>query len=246
MCDPELCLITNIGMDHQQWLGTTRASIANEKAGIIKSGVPVVVVEQHEETREVFLNTAKEKGAPLFWAGHYDLKTDLQGAYQVANLNGAYEALHLLFPDEVKLWKLGFERVVQNTGFFGRWSVIKHDPLTVCDTGHNEHAFNTLVPQALSSCSGNVHWVLGSASDKDHDAFFKTLPKERSIYYWTGCSSPRCATGDHLAQKAAIAGLEGLSFMKVSEALIAAQQNATSNDLIFIGGSTFVIADLEL
>jgi len=247
ICAPELCIITNIGLDHVQWLGNTRALIAKEKAGIIKPGVPVVVVQIDNETRAVFKDSANEAGAPLIWAKDFNLPTDLKGIHQHANRNGAATALELLFPEYQELWKLGLNRVVKNTALAGRWMEIDTSPLTICDTGHNADAFQYLVPQAKAAANGaHIHWVLGSAGDKDFGSILQLLPIDNSTFYWTGASSPRCASSAVLAESAANHGRYGNHFTHVQQALSAARTNANEQDLIFIGGSTFVVADLEL
>ncbi len=247
ICSPELCIITNIGLDHVQWLGNTRALIAKEKAGIIKPGVPVVVVQNDDETRPVFIEVATKTGAPLLWAKDFDYPTDLKGVHQHANRNGATTALELLFPEYRELWQLGLNRVVKNTALAGRWMEIDTSPLTICDNGHNAHAFEYLVPQAQAAANGaHIHWILGSAGDKDFGSILRLLPIEKSTYYWTGATSPRCAPAAELAEKAANYGRYGNHFSHVREALAAAQANASEQDVIFIGGSTFVVADLDL
>ena len=245
ICTPEICLITNIGLDHEEWLGSTRAAIAREKAGIIKFGIPVVLVEQDHETAPVFIDVANTIGAPLFWAEPFYGSTDLAGGYQSLNIKGAAAVLNLLHPEYGAVWSDGFERVGELTGFFGRWSIIGHSPRVVCDTGHNPHAFVHLIEQAERECRGRIHWILGAAADKDSSAILSLLPKTSS-YYFTSCSSPRGKKGEELAQEANILGLNSSHFTDVNSALKAARKEAANEDLIFIGGSTFVIADLEL
>ena len=246
ICSPELTLVTNIGLDHVQWLGNNRKAIAGEKAGIFKPGVPAVVVERDTETESVFVAHAAHVGAPLFWATESKYPTDLKGSYQRYNVSGATTALRLLFPEYEPLWSLGFEHVSEHTGLRGRWEQFGSEPKRICDTGHNGEAFHYIVPQALCECSGTVHWILGAANDKDLQAFFSHLPKERSAYYWTGCSSPRCHSGETLRAEALNSGIEGTAFARVQEALDSALEQAQNNDLIFVGGSTFVVADLNL
>ena len=246
ICRPELALITNIGLDHEQWLGTTRAAIAAEKTGIIKPGVPAVVVQKDSETQAVFERVAHDQKAPLFWASSFEFKSDLRGDYQKNNINGAATALDLLFPEYQALWSLGFTRVVANTGLQGRWMIIDAVPRTVCDTGHNGHAFSELVPQAQRESQGTIHWVLGSASDKDFKKVLELLPLDGSKFYWTGSSSPRTAAPEVLSELAASKGRHGNHFASVRDAWDAAKNNAGPKDLIFIGGSTFVVADLAL
>ena len=246
ICKPELTLITNIGLDHVQWLGNTRAAIAAEKAGIIKPGVPAVVVQRDSETQAVFERVAHDQKAPLFWASGFEFESDLRGDYQKYNINGAATALDLLFPEYQSVWSLGFARVVTNTGLQGRWMIIDQEPRTVCDTGHNGHAFSELVPQVQRECEGTIHWVLGSAGDKDFKKVLELLPIEGSKFYWTASTSPRTAAPEVLGELAASMGRYGNHFSTVQEAWSAAKNNAKPKDLIFIGGSTFVVSDLAL
>ena len=211
----------------------------------MKFGIPVVIVEDDPETSSVFIQVAKDKGAPLFWAEPFNAISDLVGEYQSLNIKGAAAVLNLLHPEFHGVWSDGFKRVSDLTGFFGRWSIIGHSPRIVCDTGHNSHAFVHLVEQAERECLGRIHWILGAAVEKDSKAILSLLPKSSS-YYFTSCSSPRGESGEELAKEADLLGLHSTHFTDVNSALSAAKKEATSEDLIFIGGSTFVIADLEL
>ena len=245
ICSPDICLITNIGLDHQQYLGNNRRSIAAEKAGIIKPGVPVVIVENDKETSHVFTSTAFERGAPLFWAQSTDLDTDLKGLYQKGNLNGAAQVLSLLFPESKSLWSLGMNRVYENTAFFGRWTEINRKPRIIVDTGHNGPAFKFLVAQANKECKGEQHWIIGATAHKDFSAVMEQLPKS-GHYHWVSTSNNRTLSSKDLALIGAKFGLSGLSHLDVNAALEAAKKNAKDADLIIVTGSTFVIADLEL
>ena len=244
ICEPELTLITNIGLDHTQWLGSTLAAIATEKSGIMKEGVPVIIGEAHVETREVFIQSARAKNAPLFWSHSYGIATDLMGSYQTLNSHAAATALDLLFPAERKVWELGFSRVVVNTGLQGRWQKIQSRPTVICDTGHNEHALRHIVQQAHNEAN-HVHWVLGMAADKEHAKALQWFPKTDS-FYWTSTQSKRCLSSDQLAKIADEIGYNGATYTSVEEALNAAINLAKEDDLIFVGGSTFVVADLKL
>ena len=244
ICEPELTLITNIGLDHTQWLGTTLAAIATEKSGIMKEGVPVIIGEAHVETREVFIQSARAKNAPLFWSHSYGIATDLMGSYQTLNSDAAATALDLLFPAERTVWELGFSRVVVNTGLQGRWQKIQSRPTAICDTGHNEHALRHIVQQAHNEAN-HVLWVLGMAADKEHAKALQWFPKTDS-FYWTSTQSKRCLSSDQLAKIADEIGYNGATYTSVEEALNAAINLAKEDDLIFVGGSTFVVADLKL
>jgi dihydrofolate synthase/folylpolyglutamate synthase len=244
ICLPELTIITNIGLDHTQWLGNTLGAIASEKAGIMKDGVPVIIGEKHAETQEVFKRHARAKNAPLFWSAPLDIATDLTGNYQVFNSNTAATALALLFPEERALWELGFSRVIQNTGLQGRWQQIGANPIIICDTGHNEHALKHIVKQAHETAN-HVHWVLGMAADKEHAKALRLFPKTDS-FYWTSTRSPRTLAAAALAEIALSSGYHGTAYSSVEEALQTAVQHAKADDLIFVGGSTFVVADLKI
>ncbi|MDC1028782.1 Mur ligase family protein [Schleiferiaceae bacterium] len=244
ICLPELTIITNIGLDHTQWLGNTLDAIAAEKAGIMKEGVPIIIGEQHQDTKEVFTRYARIKNAPLFWSATFDIATDLSGNYQLFNSNTAATALSLLFPEERALWELGFSRVIQNTGLQGRWQQIGANPNIICDTGHNEHALKHIVKQA-HEVANHVHWVLGMASDKEHGRVLNVFPKTDS-FYWTSSSSPRTIDSAALADIALTSGYHGAAYFNVQEALNTAIKHAKEDDLIFVGGSTFVVADLNI
>ena len=244
ICLPELTIITNIGLDHTQWLGNTLDAIAAEKAGIMKEGVPIIIGEQHQDTKEVFTRHARIKNAPLFWSATFDIATDLSGNYQLFNSNTDATALSLLFPEERALWELGFSRVIQNTGLQGRWQQIGANPNIICDTGHNEHALKHIVKQA-HEVANHVHWVLGMASDKEHGRVLNVFPKTDS-FYWTSSSSPRTIDSAALAEIALTSGYHGAAYFNVQEALNTAIKHAKEDDLIFVGGSTFVVADLNI
>src|SRR5210317_645505 len=244
ICEPELTLITNIGLDHTQWLGSTLAAIATEKSGIMKEGVPVIIGEAHVETREVFIQSARAKNAPLFWSHSYGIATDLMGSYQTLNSDAAATALDLLFPAERTVWELGFSRVVVNTGLQGRWQKIQSRPTVICDTGHNEHALRHIVQQAHNEAN-HVLWVLVMAADKEHAKALQWFPKTDS-FYWTSTQSKRFLSSDQLAKIADEIGYNGATYTSVEEALNAAINLAKEDDLIFVGGSTFVVADLKL
>ena len=244
ICLPELTVITNIGLDHTQWLGTTLGAIAAEKAGIMKEGIPVIIGEKHPDTKKVFTKYARTKNAPLFWSTPFDIATDLRGNYQVFNSNTAATALSLLFPEERALWELGFSRVTQNTGLQGRWQQIGSNPKVICDTGHNEHALKYIVRQAHEE-SKHVHWVLGMAADKEHAKTLNLFPKTDS-FYWSSSHSPRTIDAAALAEIAMGSGYHGSVHSSVEEALNTAIKHAKEDDLIFVGGSTFVVADLNI
>ncbi|MCU4176348.1 bifunctional folylpolyglutamate synthase/dihydrofolate synthase [Carboxylicivirga sp. N1Y90] len=271
---PELSIITNIGLDHTGFLGTDITSIAGEKAGIIKSEIPVVIGETHPESKEVFEAIAKEKGANLYFADkvyeipyatnsidnrqvfqvyengevvYENLKLDLLGIYQQKNVVTVLSAINLLneggFAISKKHLYEGLNNVVGSTGLLGRWQILDNNPLIVCDTGHNAEGVKQIVDQLKLTPHKQLHIVIGMVDDKDHAAVMSLLP-DGAKYYFTKAAIPRSMKPDKLAIMAKEYGLMGDIYLNPLEALGAARKNAGFNDLIFIGGSTFIVADV--
>ncbi|SHO60360.1 bifunctional folylpolyglutamate synthase/dihydrofolate synthase [Algoriphagus zhangzhouensis] len=269
---PEVSLITNIGMDHVQFLGDTLAAIAGEKAGIIKKNIPVVISKTQEETTPVFVQVSKEQDAPITFADQkwkvekveenegkalYDvissdvkqeLGFDLLGNYQKFNLPGILETLVQL---KAKGWdissdaiKAGLTNVTKSTGLKGRWQVLSKGPLTICDTGHNEAGIQEILNQLESYSYDQLWMVLGMVQDKDISKILQLLPKTAS-YIFCQAKLPRAMKAEELLEKAKLNGLEGTFVPDVNEALNFARKKAGANDLIFVGGSTFVVAEIE-
>lgn len=270
---PEVSLITNISLDHTNLLGETLPAIANEKAGIIKPGVPVVVSETDENCQAVFENKANETKSPISFADQEysaaysmllpeglqlfnfskngrlafpELKTDLLGSYQRKNISGALKSLEIL---QGKGWQIsrddiyrGLASVKKNTGLRGRWEIVGNNPLVVCDTGHNEAGIKLVTEQLRNMAWKKLHMVIGMVNDKNIDGVLALLPPEAS-YYFTQASIPRALDAKILKEKAEAAGLSGKVIPSVKEAVNEAHRNADVHDLIFIGGSTFVVAD---
>ena len=259
---PELCVITNISFDHTAFLGNTLEAIAGEKAGIIKRGVPVIVGEAEDEgVRRVFEQKAKAENAPItfadrnrYWKGepvdfHFDsnlfgkFTTELRGDCQIRNtatLLAAAQALQL--PAEAV--RRGFENVVELTGLTGRWMVVGKSPLTVTDTGHNEGGWRYLAPQIDHSVSGTKHIILGFVNDKDLTHILESVKGiSNTRLYFTRPSVERARSVESLMDEAARRGLQGCGYPTVAEAFARAQQDAGDDDMIFVGGSTFVVAD---
>lgn len=248
VCQPDACLITNIGLDHKEWLGTSRELIAQEKAGIIKPGVPVVMVERDSVTEKIGVDISKAQGAPLFWAQPSGYVSDLKGAYQEKNIDGVVSLMRILYPEYEPTWSLGLEQVVKLTGLFGRWTLIQKAPRVFVDTAHNLEAWKMVIDEAkhvLNETAGTIHWVFGCAKDKELGPVFALFPKN-SQFYFTSCSSNRCRTGKELAQEAGKAGIEGTTFEDVGTASESAKAASKENDIIVITGSNFVVADLRL
>jgi dihydrofolate synthase/folylpolyglutamate synthase len=265
---PLLSLITNIGWDHKDILGNTLREIASEKAGIIKSTVPVVISERNTDVQEVFLRKAAEEHAPIFFASdeftaefqrdqlivlkqgetYLEVELPLKGRYQTKNIGGVLKAIELLSPSQFEISKeqliLGLENVVKNTHLKGRWQKLQDNPLIICDTGHNLDGMKQVVQQINTIAYKKLHLVLGVVKDKDISDVLGVLPK-RADYYFCQAKLPRALDAKELADKASAFGLHGRVIPDVNEAKNAALANASPADLIFIGGSTFVVAELD-
>ncbi len=266
---PVLSLITNISLDHTQFLGGTLAEIAGEKAGIIKPGVPVVVGEALPETAPVFRQKAEEAGAPLTFAEecgdllswsdgtdgckHYvsrrygELAGELAGDCQVANTRTLLCAARLLeepFGLTAGDVRHGFAHVCGETGLMGRWQTLSESPRMVCDTGHNPGGWQYLSRRLAAEVRrhAKVRVVFGMAADKDVDGVMAGLPKE-ARYYWCRASVKRAMAEGEVARLAAAHGLTGESFATVAAAVAAAKADSAADDFIYIGGSSFVVAD---
>ncbi|NVO12259.1 MAG: bifunctional folylpolyglutamate synthase/dihydrofolate synthase [Bacteroidales bacterium] len=270
---PELSVITNISFDHTDLLGDTLPKIAFEKAGIIKPNIPVVISQTQPETEQVFRDKAKETNSPILFAdkvykiinvddqnqnwqlfdierndGVYlkDIRLDLRGIYQKHNLPGVLLALDILkskgFSISDKNTKNGLALASASTGLLGRWQTLQDKPMTICDTGHNIDGITQVLEQISKVKRERLHMVIGMVGDKDIEGVLALLPKN-AIYYFTKASIPRALNETILAKKAAEHKLKGNCYPNVSEAIDAAKKNASPNDLIFIGGSTFVVAE---
>lgn len=270
---PILSVITNISFDHTQFLGNTLAQIASEKAGIIKHKVPVIIGECNAETRSVFEHKAHEVEAPILFAEdnkevlssefsdlyghklrHYttrsfgDIYGELTGECQIKNANTILCALHSLskiFSVTHEDITYAFEHVCEMTGLRGRWQILQEHPTIICDTGHNTGGWQYLAHQlAQIATSGNkLHIVFGMASDKDIERVMSTLPHE-ACYYWTKASVKRATSEQTIANIATKYDLHGKTYGSVAEAYEAAVNNASTNDYIYVGGSSFIVADL--
>ncbi|SHM23383.1 bifunctional folylpolyglutamate synthase/dihydrofolate synthase [Flavobacterium chilense] len=250
---PLVSVITNIDLDHTQFLGNTPALIAGEKAGIIKPNVPVVIGEYTNETQPVFLAKAKENKAPVYFAS--DLVTeifpsDLIGDYQFHNKKTVQQTIAVLnsqneFKASNESLKAGLLKVVRNTGLQGRWQQLGVNPKIVCDTAHNKHGLAVVMNQIQKETFEKLHIVLGVVNDKDLDSILPLFPKNAQYYFCRPDSSRGLAT-EILKEAAKKYHLLGEKYDSVAEAFAAAKQNATENDFIYVGGSTFVVAELPL
>ncbi len=272
--NPEVSIITNIGLDHTDLLGDTLEKIAFEKAGIIKNNVPVVIGTKQVETNAVFESVAAKRQTDLYFADqefkaeysllgvdgkqifnigkngtvvYPDLRLDLNGIYQRYNLPAVLKCVELLIS---KGWKIEKEHIYTGlnttmllTGLQGRWQIIGHNPMIICDTGHNEDGIKQVVHQLENTAYKKLHIVFGMVGDKNPEPVLKLLP-ENATYYFTKAAIPRALSEKTLALIAAEFGLLGNSFETVKTAFEQARKNADINDLIFVGGSTFVVAEI--
>ena len=269
---PIACVITNISKDHTQFLGDTLPAIAREKAGIIKPGVPVVVGEAEGDVRRVFEEKAREVGAPIVFAedspllvsvrhdgpgkmvcvtkADYSFVTPLAGEYQKKNINTVLHAIDMLreagvpVSDEAVI--IGMSEVDRLTGLSGRWSVVNEFPTVIADTGHNEaglrYNFGRLREMMSERPDAKLHIVFGMVADKDIDHILDLLPREAD-YYFTQAPIPRALPADQMAAKAAAHGFKFPHYPTVAEAYAAALHSASPTDIVYVGGSTFVVAD---
>jgi dihydrofolate synthase/folylpolyglutamate synthase len=248
---PELSIITNISLDHTQFLGDTRAKIAFEKAGIIKSGVPVVIGEKHDETTSVFEKQAQEKKAPLYFAEEQTnlpsaRHSDLSGPYQEKNQHTVLAAVQLLQKKGYNLiphLASALSQVGKLTGLRGRWEILAHQPKIITDTAHNEAGVAYLADQLRREKYRQLHIVWGMVGDKDSSSILRMLPKS-AIYYFCKPNIPRGLAVEELKSKALTYGLSGKSYPSVAAALREAKNHTLSDDLIFVGGSVFVVAEV--
>ncbi|MEX1383045.1 folylpolyglutamate synthase/dihydrofolate synthase family protein, partial [Lutibacter sp.] len=247
---PEVSVITNIGLDHTQFLGETLPEIAFEKAGIIKSNIPVVIGEFQKEVFPVFEKIAKEKNAQLFIASNLNtsnFQTDLKGSYQQHNLKTVVKTIEVLkekgFTISEENLKIGLLNVKKNTGLLGRWQILNRQPKVICDTGHNKEGLAYVLHQLRNEKFERLHVVFGVVNDKDLTTILPLFPKE-AMYYFCKPDIPRGLDGLELKTKCLKFELNGKVYNSVKEAYKAALKNAHSNDLIFIGGSTFVVAEV--
>ncbi len=271
--NPVLSVITNIGHDHMDLLGDSLVKIAQEKAGIIKKGIPVVISETQEEIRNVFLEKARETGSEIYFADQnftcslndMDYQTgkriysvmhkfsnvlfsgeiSIGGDYQSKNIQAVFQAFMALrgiikFSD--KDITKGISNVVVNTMLAGRWQIIGRKPLVICDTGHNREGLEYVVNQLQMIQKRKLHIVFGFVSDKDLQSVLPLFPSS-ATYYFTKASVPRALDEKILMAEAAPWNLKGKCFPDVKSAVAAARADASENDLIFIGGSTFIVAD---
>lgn len=266
---PILSIITNISFDHTQFLGDTLAKIAGEKAGIIKKGVPVIIGEANEETRPVFQSKANEVNSDIVFAEdnaivtssspivdggrRYNLSNnstlvgELSGDYQERNMNTILCACNILKQMNIikndDIIAKGLTNICKNTGLLGRWQTIQNNPTVVCDTGHNVGGWNYLAPQIKRQQCNQLRIVFGMVDDKDINSVMFLLPKN-AIYYWTQAESKRAIKAERVAEIAIKHDLRGEIFDNVEVAYTKALQDSNKDDFVFVGGSSYIVADL--
>lgn len=271
---PILCHITRIDYDHTQFLGDTLPLIAAEKAGIIKENVPVIITTTQSETSSVFNKTALEKNAPIYYADaeleahnvsymHGELSMDivehgmprfekltldLSGIYQLVNvlgvIKGADELKKIGYKITDEIIRDGLRKAALQTGLKGRWQVLGQKPLIICDTGHNEDGIRQIVTQIASITYKRLFVVFGMVNDKDISKVLTLLPKQ-AFYIFTQANIPRAMDASILSKQAHEYGIEGKIVKDVNEAFAEAKKMAQGDDMIFIGGSTFVVAEIN-
>ena len=269
---PDVSVITNIALDHTQFLGNTIEEIAREKAGIIKDHIPVVIGEKQADAVAVFQSFAEKHKTQLYFAsesislnsleistkglsvyykdeqlGEGKLVLPLVADYQVYNLKTALQVFRILKELGYSItWSTiyeGLKNLFLNTGFKGRFQVLADNPLTLADSGHNEGAVSRVMEQIIKLDVAKKHFVIGMVNDKDISQVLKLMPKD-AIYYFAKADIPRGLPAENLKAVAAEVGLTGQAYSSVQEAFNAAKQIATKDDLIFIGGSTFTVAEV--
>lgn len=248
---PELSVITNIGLDHTQFLGSTLEAIAFEKGGIIKPGIPVVIGETQSKTTPVFIELATRLNSKIFFADQLSYKdvfeSALKGEYQKKNITTVQAAVDILrhqqFGISEDALKNGFLNVITNTGLMGRWQVLQQQPKIICDTAHNKEGLSYTMTQLLKEPSDHLHIVFGVVNDKDVTSILPLLPKQ-ATYYFCRPNIPRGLDADNLCKIFTANGFRGDAYESVEEALSAAKQEATTSDVVYVGGSTFVVAEI--
>ncbi len=247
---PEVSVITNIGLDHTQFLGNSLREIAGEKAGVIKNNIPVIIGEKQKSTTPVFTEIAAERNSELIFA--QDLKfekyeTDLKGNYQNKNIKSVLAAVKVLrekgwgIPEECL--KNGLNNVKLHTSLQGRWDILQQKPKVICDTAHNREGLKLVITQLRKEKFNRLHIVFGVVADKKLDDILPLLPKE-AIYYFSKPEIPRGLAAEDLAKSAQAFDLKGKIYNSVSKAYQSALDKALDEDLVFIGGSTFTVAEI--
>jgi len=247
---PEVSVITNIGLDHTQFLGNTLHAIAEEKGGIIKKNIPIVIGETQDETKSVFNRIAAEASSSIYYADQLittSYKSDLKGSYQEKNIKTVLQTISVL---QKQNWKIsqrniekGLQQVVKNTGLKGRWQILKEDPKVICDTAHNKEGLVYVMQQLEEEDYNALHIVFGVVNDKDLDSIITLLPKT-ATYYFCKPNIPRGKNAEELFSYFSKKNYVGNVYNSVNEAYKQALKSAKKNDVIYVGGSTFVVAEI--
>ena len=247
---PELSVITNVSMDHVKFLGNTIEDIAIEKAGIIKSHIPVVIGEKQNDVSNVFINKAEEKKSKIFFAEDFNIKEyecELKGSYQKKNIKTAIVAIELLNDTEIKINEKniidGLNKIIQNTGIRGRWEIIGNKPLIICDVAHNIDALSIVINDIISIKSNKIHFVLVFVNDKNLDSIVDIFP-ESSNYYFAKPNIERGLDELELQELFKNNNRIGESYSSIEQAFKSAIKQSDPNDVIYIGGSTFVVSEV--
>jgi dihydrofolate synthase/folylpolyglutamate synthase len=244
---PEVAVITNIGYDHMQFLGDTLPEIAAEKAGIIKQNTPIIIGEKQDAVRDVFVQKATQMNADIYFASdkQYDYESDLLGSYQEKNMSTAIHAVNVLKGYVISESHIihGLKNVVQNTNFKGRWQILQHKPLVICDTAHNREGLSYVMNQLASLSFNKLHMVLGVVNDKKLDDILTLFPV-KATYYFCKPNIPRGLHEVDLQSSAENFHLVGDAYGSVHEAYLKAISDAEIDDVVFVGGSTFVVAEV--
>ena len=247
---PVLSVITNISIDHTKFLGSNISDIAIEKAGIIKENIPVVIGETQDEIKSIFIDIANTKGSEIVFADDFiydNYDCDLQGIYQKKNIKTVLKASEILQQNDYKIndghIKTGLNNVSNNTGLKGRWHVIQNKPLIICDTAHNRAALKEVVSQLISLEYSKLYFIIGFSDDKDLENISKIFP-ENSEYYFVKPKVDRGMDSQKVKQMFGSNNRIGIAQNSVNEAINQIKKSSSKDDVIFIGGSTFVVSEI--
>ncbi len=245
---PLVSVITNIGFDHTSLLGNTIEEISNEKAGIIKKNTTVIIGRRQKECEKIFITKAKENNSSItFCSGKVNYQTDLKGNYQSENVRTTLFSIKEIqkqgFTISEENIKKGLMSVMKNTSLLGRWQILQKEPLIICDSAHNEDGIKEIIKQLNEIDYKELHFILGTVNDKNIDNILGLLP-EKARYYFCQANIPRSLEKESLQTESKKHGLSGEVYNSVSHALKTAEKNARKEDCIFIGGSTFVVAEI--
>ncbi|MCT4630272.1 folylpolyglutamate synthase/dihydrofolate synthase family protein [Winogradskyella sp.] len=247
---PELSIITNIGLDHMQFLGNTIEKIAVEKAGIIKGNIPVVIGQTQKETQSVFKEKARLNNSKIYFTDQLvdnAYECDLKGSYQKHNIKTVMQSVYVLRQSKFKVseneLKKGLLKVVENTGLMGRWQVLQQSPKVICDTAHNKEGLSYVMEQLQSEYFNQLHIVFGVVNDKNLDSIIPLLPKE-ATYYFCKPNISRGLDANILKEEFNKNNLKGNAYVSVNQAYADAKSKVKKGDLIYVGGSTFVVAEI--